>query len=129
MIPEAMTALSGAAEAVRILATISKMVTNAETKIAIAELQVQLATINTTVAELMEENTKLKALLAATAEHESLVITNGMYYTQQGDGPFCTACFDVRKQKVLLTGLPRGVRNLAGTHKCNACQGKYGARQ
>lgn len=129
MIPEAMTALSSAADALRVLATISKMVTNSEAKIAIAELQVQLATINTTVAELIDENTKLKAQLAATAEHESLVLKDGMYYTQQGDGPFCTTCFDVRKQKVLLTCLPRHQRQLVGTHKCNACPAKYGARQ
>ena len=104
-------------------------VKDANAKLAIAEIQVQLAEIKTRLAELIDENNQLKQdLKAATSTIPEVVIKEGLYYTPDGDGPFCTACYDTKKQLVRLSELGAAFHVIA-RWKCNVCNGKYGGKQ
>jgi hypothetical protein len=46
-----------------------------------------------------------------------LVVKGGLYYTEDNDGPFCTACYDSKKEIIRLNALP-GLR----VHTCPICK-------
>lgn len=105
------------------LAVVAK---DAEAKLVIADLQIQLAELKTRLAELLEENAKLRqdAKTALTAKTE-MIMKDGLYFKQDGDGPFCTACHDSKNQVIRVSELPKAFHMIAHW-KCNVCGAKYG---
>lgn len=101
---------------------------DADAKLAIAELQVQLAEIKTRLAELIDENNNIKQeLKAATSDIAEVVFKDGLYYKPDGDGPFCTACYDSKKALVRVSERGAAFHAIA-RWKCNVCGGKYGGQ-
>lgn len=65
----------------------------------ILEVQEKLFEMQKRIAELEEENNKLQEQLQTKAR---LVPKDNMYYLEDGDGPFCTGCWDAEHSLVRL---------------------------
>ena len=105
------------------LAVVAK---DANAKLVIADLQVQLAELKTRLAELIEENNQLKQeIRKVSATETDVVLKKGMYFTQDGDGPFCTACYDSKKQMIRVSEMGAAFHPIA-RWRCNVCNATYG---
>jgi len=91
----------------------------------LADLQIELAEVKMRLAELIEENTQFKARLkkAESAEQE-VVLKDGLYFRPDGDGPFCTACYDSKGKLIRVSKMPRNFETF-GNWQCNVCQSNY----
>lgn len=104
------------------LASVAK---DASAKLVVAELQLQLAEIKVRLAELIDENANLKdAIKQATSTVPEVIVKDGLYFRPDGDGPFCTACFDKDGQLIRLAEMARTMRHF-GRWRCHVCTGKY----
>lgn len=98
---------------------------NAQAKLVIADLQIQLAELKVQLAELIDENRELKSALSRkTEEKPKLKIEGDLYYTEEGDGPFCTACFDTKQKLVRVTPMASTFHTIA-KFRCNVCHGHF----
>ena len=101
---------------------------DAQSKLLIADLSVQLAEVKVRLAELIEENSHLKAELEkANKADADVILKDGLYYTPQNDGPFCTACFDKDRKLIRVTELGSVFRDIA-KYQCPVCKSSYGGR-
>lgn len=76
---------------------------------------------------LQEEVNRLKIeneSMRKSVPSKDVVLKDGIYYTQSGDGPFCTGCYDVKRQLVRLTRVPRSLETF-GKFKCPSCKEFY----
>lgn len=99
----------------------------------VADLSLNLAELKLQVAELQEENGSLKAELKKNAQsssfREKLVLRDRLYFFKEPQenrpvGPYCTRCYDVEEKLVLVTEMPRVVRNIA-KYSCPNCKTNY----
>lgn len=104
------------------LATVSKDV---KAKEMVSELRLQLSDLRIKVAELQEENDALKRAAKKAADAPVMVLKDGMYYTEAGDGPFCTTCHDSSGKNLRLVEQPQSIRFM-GRWRCGVCTTKYG---
>jgi hypothetical protein len=74
------------------------------------------------VKRLEKENESLRKCVPG----KEVVLKDGSYYSQAGDGPFCTGCYDVKGQLVRLTKVPRPFETF-GKFKCPSCHQYYGS--
>lgn len=117
--------VSGAIGLARQLLELKGVAKDAQARLLIADLQVQLAGLKGDLAALLLDNQRLAADLAkATAAAPEVVFKGGVYYRPTGDGPFCTTCFDRDGRLVRLTELPRMFHG-EGRYTCNACRGRF----
>lgn len=65
------------------------------------------------------------AKLPATSKE--VVVKQGVYWKADGDGPFCTACYDTDKKFIRLTEFT-GHFTAFGKWKCNVCKAHYGGK-
>ena len=84
----------------------------ADAKLELANLKVEMATFTS---ENLDLKTQLSAKIVAKAK-----LDKGAYVLDE-EGHFCTACFDVRHQRVRVSELPPAFREL-GTWQCPSCQ-------
>lgn len=111
---------------VRQLYELSAVAEDPKAKLAVAELQMELAELKTKIADLINENTQLKKDLEwATSTSVEMVLKDDVYYKPSGDGPFCTTCYDSKRQLIRLTEMSKLFREV-GRWNCNACKAKYG---
>ena len=71
--------------------------------------------------------TDLVPLFAFTEESEVLV-RGDVYYKQDGDGPFCTACYDTDRKLIRLPEMGQHFQAF-GKYRCNVCHGRYQGEQ
>lgn len=123
MVAEYFAALNAALESVKRLRDISKKVKNAEIMAIIAELTDQLSDAKFELASLKEKNLALQEeiqqLKLARSDEKEKPTTKWGVYQFNGEGAFCTACFDVRGKKIRLT------RTSPKTLKCPECKAPY----
>jgi cell division protein FtsB len=121
-------------DAAKKLADLALQTKNIELQEGIISLREQLITIKESLLEareeilsLKEENSLLKEKIKTleNGPSEKLVVKNGMYYRPNGDGPFCTGCYDSKQQAILLTDIADSFLPL-GTHKCPICKNYAG---
>lgn len=124
---------SQVASAIKLAFDAASAVKEASAKMALAEVmsklgdaQIQLTKLQFEIAELLKENFSLKEQVATSAANVPKVTLgpDGLYYTPDGDGPFCTTCYDKGKQLIRLTQLDKAFQRIAKM-KCNSCGGKY----
>jgi hypothetical protein len=126
---EPLSTLNSAIDAVKNLQSIDSAFRNAEATAKIADLLLDLATLKTTLSEVIEDNRRLKAELALHKNPQLVTLVNGMYYDASNDGPFCTVCYDKDGKLIRLLDSPRQMRSMVGTHHCAICKARYGKRR
>lgn len=126
-IPEAIAAVSSAIGIAKRLKEISKNIENAEFKNLLADLSLELADVKLKLADFMEENVQLRTELAELKNQEAEgppEMKNGVYYKHNGDGPFCTACYDKDGKFMRLKRESDDFPEM-GTHSCPVCDQWY----
>lgn len=123
---DAITAVTAAINLSKQLYSLAVVAKDAEAKHMIADLNLQLAELKLKLAELTEENNDLKQQLKrATTTTPEVVCRDGLYFKPDGDGPFCTACYDSKKQLIRVSEYEASFHEIARWH-CNVCKGSYG---
>ena len=126
---DVIAAVTGAIGLTKQLLELTTVAKDAKAKLVIADLQIQLAELKTKLAELIDENAQLKQeIKKATSIVAEVTLKDGLYYKADGDGPFCTACYDSKKQLIRVTELASVFQQI-GRWRCNVCTAKYGGRQ
>jgi hypothetical protein len=69
---------------------------------------------------------EVEQLKAHSENGKEFIIKDGVYYDQDGDGPFCTGCYDTKKRPIRLVRQPR-VFETFGKYKCPSCKEHYGS--
>jgi hypothetical protein len=122
---EVIVAVSSAIGLTKQLVDLSEIAKSAQAKLIIADLQVQLAEVKMKLAELIEENTTLKkSLNTAISTTKEVIHKNGLYFTPDNDGPFCTACYDSKNKFVRVVELSSAFHVIA-KYKCPVCEATY----
>jgi hypothetical protein len=102
----------------------------------IGDLKIQLGETQIRVSDYIRENGELKEQVATlqkkieTLENpdSKLIIKNGLYYTSEDDGPFCTGCYDSDRKTIRLSEMPLALKRL-GKFECPKCKSKYGQKK
>mgnify|MGYP001557810699 CR=1 FL=1 len=107
------------------LTTLAGTIKNADLKLLVADLTLEIAQTKTTMAALIDDNRQLKATISAyNTPKTSVQVKDGLYFTDN-DGPFCIACFD-DKNKLIRISEVSGHFNVFGKYKCPVCAAYYG---
>jgi FtsZ-binding cell division protein ZapB len=110
---------------VKTIFDLAKLINNKDLLAETGELQMQLSNLKTAYAALQDENRELKEKIRSLEKgnEEPPVYKNGAYYSQSGNGPFCTACYDKDKKQIRLSKLKisTGLVN----HICPVCKAPY----
>jgi hypothetical protein len=61
------------------------------------------------------------------SQSSAVIVKAGVYYTQNGDGPFCTACYDTGGKLIRLTAFS-GHFTVFGRWTCNVCKAHYSGK-
>jgi len=126
--PDVITTVTAAINLTKQLLGLAVVAKDANAKLVIADLQVQLAELKTRLAELIDENNQLKQEIRRSAATETaVVLKEGLYYTPDGDGPFCTACYDSKKQMIRVSEMGAAFHDIA-RWRCNVCKATYGGK-
>lgn len=127
-IPQALNSITRAADLAERARKVAHQVRNIDLVEAIAELRMELVKSKSALADagekvtaLKEDNARLKKRVQKLelAAKESVQFINDMYYTLEGDGPYCTGCFDSK------TEFHRAVRHAVGYYRCPVCKQVY----
>lgn len=111
------------------LREISKNIEDAEFKNLLAVLNLELADTKLALADVMEQNSQLKLEVnglknAQGSNLNQLEFRGFAYYGANDDGPFCSACYETKNQKVRLSKVSGHFRTF-GHHKCPSCKQYY----
>jgi hypothetical protein len=95
-----------------------------------AKLKSTLASAEERILEIKQENDALKAKIKALEESainlNKPIFQDGFYYSDDGDGPFCTVCYDKDKKFIRVTPLPSIVVSSGmGKYQCQNCRAIY----
>jgi cell division protein FtsB len=81
------------------------------------------------VVSLKEENDNLKAKIKVLEQSatnlDKPILRDELYYAQDGDGPFCTVCYDKNKEFIRVTTLT-GPFTTFGNYRCQNCNATFG---
>ena len=131
----AIRAIATSIELVQKAAQLAGKTRNVELIEAITDLRMELsqakiaaANANERIADLLQENQKLEKRLVAiqVSEEKKLVIgVDGLYYTPEGEGPFCTGCYDNKGKTIRVTKQTGAFRRM-GEYRCPVCGHMYG---
>lgn len=109
---------------VQTLLAVPAVASSAEAKAIVSELQGHLRDVKTQLAELSSESDALRDKLRQVASPAEVVVEDGKYFSRDGDGPFCTACYDLQRTLVPLHPLPPKMQNV-GKWRCPVCSAHY----
>ncbi len=123
--------LSTAITVTRRLKEVGENIKDAEFKNLLADLSLELADAKLQLADILEENATLKKELqiikSQSEEISDFILKDSMYYKENGDGPFCTGCYDTKRQPVRLAK-QKSPFNTFGEFKCPACDEFYNSK-
>jgi len=89
---------------------------------------VELEEIKSEVCRLINENAgqqnKIQQLKKQIGDESAFLVKNNVYYTHDGDGPFCPYCFDNRGKKIRVLSESSGDDSPA-RHFCRVCSSSY----
>jgi hypothetical protein len=78
---------------------------NLELKQVIVDLQSQLVDLKEEIVNFREENLALKAQVQRLSAAPEVVVRDGLYFKNDGDGPYCTQCYDSEKKLIRVAEL------------------------
>jgi hypothetical protein len=100
-----------------------------ELSLELAETQVRLSGHIRENDELKEQVLNLQKKVEALKNPETtLAIKDGLYYTSDGGGPFCTCCYDSDRKTIRLAAMPE-VMEVLGKYECPKCKSRYGGTE
>jgi hypothetical protein len=125
-----LTSVNHAITLTKRLREISKNIENAEFNNLLADLSLELADTKLSLADMTEENAKLKAELTRIKHSKGITASelfykDYAYFSPENDGPFCSNCYDTKKQKVRLKQLT-GAFTTFGKESCPSCKETFG---
>jgi hypothetical protein len=96
----------------------------------IGELSIELAETQVRLSDRITENHELKVQLVTLQKkvevlenpNSILTIKDGVYYTSENDGPFCTGCYDDKLKTIRLSEMPLMQRGI-GKYECPISEG------
>lgn len=96
---------------------VNEKISDAEIKMFIADIGMELSTLKCSFADLLDENRELKNQIKelCSKKEEVLRVKNGLYYREDEDGPFCTGCYDSKNKLIRLTSFG------LDSYKCPVC--------
>jgi|COG998Drversion2_1049125.scaffolds.fasta_scaffold99459_2 chromosome segregation ATPase len=104
-------ALQSSIEIVKRLRALSKKIEDADFKMLLADLsgeladaKMEVASLKAEIARLSEENQSLSSRLQQKTAGKP-IFKDGAYSFEGDEGAYCTACYDVRNQRVRLSKL------------------------
>lgn len=133
---QALTAGKAAIDGFKILASYANEVTDlskrGELIGVIGELSLELADAQLKLGAAMRENDNLKEQLNTLTKEiknlknpdTKLIIRGGLYYTLEGDEPFCTGCYDNNEKRIHVVRQTGSLKS-AGRYKCPVCSTTY----
>lgn len=125
---EIIGSISAAINIAKRLKEISKNIRDAEFKNLLADLSLELSDTKQRLSEIVVENSELKEELSklkhSKSVGEELIFKGGLYYTSEGDGPFCPGCYDNQGKKIR-TPEEYGPFRKFGKYKCPICSKYY----
>ncbi|OWJ91100.1 hypothetical protein B6S59_25345 [Pseudomonas sp. A46] len=128
---DVMALIQQALDASTKLRELSKKVGDAEFKMLLADLHSALADaklesneLKMRLASAQDEVLTLQQLLAQREQSKPTYTDEGLY-SFDGEGRFCTGCWDVHQRKVRLAAVPEDF-HFAGKWQCPACNAHYG---
>ncbi len=97
-----------------------------ESRKILEELNREINTIEIQAGELLQENENQKkeilSLRAQLRGDNGLNLKDNVYYTPDGDGPFCPNCYNQRKKLIRIRRVDTGS---APEHACRLCGSKF----
>jgi hypothetical protein len=127
------TSIKSAIDLARKAWSIADAMKNVELTASIAQLsenlvdaQLKATDLKSEILTLREQNAHLnEELKKAKATVPEVVVKDGLYYKHDGDGPFCTTCYDNNTKLIRLTEMGQVYRDI-GRWRCGVCTTKYG---
>jgi Predicted nucleotide-binding protein containing TIR-like domain len=58
------------------------------------------------------------------SQSSEVIVKDGVYFKQDGDGPFCTGCYDSKKELIRISALSRDFHSIA-RWRCPVCKASY----
>jgi hypothetical protein len=126
---ELITGLTSAIDIVKRLNLLNEKIKNADIKILIANLNIELANAKNNISELIIENQELKneIIELKNTKIEKLQFKDGAYYDSVGDGPFCSGCYDSKKSKIRLIDNDPNFK-FTGNYLCPVCGNMFNVK-
>ena len=121
--PGAKSPILAAIEIAEQLGQCHEVLTSNNCKALVSSLHMQHAELMRSLYSLSDENQRLQEQIKRFENAPNVELRNGHYYTQN-DGPFCTACFDTKRQLIRLSSLPENLTDMAN-FLCNVCNAQY----
>jgi hypothetical protein len=135
---EPLSTFTSAITSVKTAIEIAHMLNSTDQEIQKANFRIQIAELMNSLADTKEYLFKLKEIinnqndeillldsqLKSLNDEEKMVYQANAYYTKDGDGPYCTICFDINKDKIRLVEMPKSAHEF-GKRKCPLCKTKY----
>jgi hypothetical protein len=127
------------ADMIKKAASVADAIKNADMLEAIANLKLESVRLKSTLAsaeekilDIEQENkalkAKIKALEQSAVNLNKPILRDGFYYSEDGDGPFCTFCYDNNKKVSRVAPASQsalfGIFGGTGAYKCPNCQHK-----
>lgn len=112
--------LKSAYDTLQMIRKASDTMKAAELKLAIADLTMQLADVQTGANALAEENRILRLQVEELSKPPAVAFKSGAYYAGE-DGPFCPTCYDKDRKQIRLNKLAPAFRDF-GDYRCNVCE-------
>lgn len=98
---------------------------NLELKEVVVDLQSRLIDLKEQIVALREENIQLKADAKKLQLPPELIVKDGVYFRADGDGPFCTGCYDAGG-KLHRLAEQSGLYRKISKWKCPVCKSTFG---
>jgi hypothetical protein len=117
--------VSAAIRLVNELVEAADVAKNAGLRLLFADLKDELARISREVRNLTEErNTLRNQLQVLTSTSSSIRLRGDLYFTETGNGPYCTSCFDARNELNQVVPISRYL-DVIGKFNCGVCGSYY----
>ena len=125
---EVLAMMTGAVALARQILDLSAVAKDTKAKEMVGELRLQLAELKIKLADLIEENDQLKREARKAQTTPVVTIKDGLYYKVDGDGPFCTTCYDSSRTLIRLAERPQNTWRMLGRWRCGVCNSLFGGK-
>lgn len=102
---------------------------NAQLVRSMSQLLLELSKVEASLAQTNRQVTALEEELAEIKRQKGeklLIGEDGLYRSADGNGPYCVACYEGRKQAITLTKTSGVLKSMRGEWKCPICSEFYG---